>query len=45
MTDSKPCSTPVSTDKRASIHDGEPLLDGLEFRSLVGGLQYLTLTP
>lgn len=44
MTDCKPCSTPASSEKRASIHDGELLTDALQFRSIVGGLQYLTLT-
>lgn len=44
MIDCKPCFTPTSTDKRASIHDGDLLTNPLAFRSLVGGLQYLTLT-
>ncbi|XP_026428206.1 uncharacterized protein LOC113324080 [Papaver somniferum] len=44
MTDCKSCSTPVSSEKRVSVHNGEPLPDALDFRSLVGGLQYLTLT-
>ncbi|XP_026437144.1 uncharacterized protein LOC113335251 [Papaver somniferum] len=44
MLDSKPCSTPVTTDKRASALDGVFLSDPLQYRSLVGALQYFTLT-
>ncbi|XP_026443444.1 uncharacterized protein LOC113343500 [Papaver somniferum] len=40
----KPCRTPVSQGHRASICDGTPLFDATSFRSMVGGLQYLTLT-
>ncbi|XP_026420321.1 uncharacterized protein LOC113316328 [Papaver somniferum] len=44
MLDCKPCSSPVTTDKRLSISDGTLLADPLQYRSLVGALQYLTLT-
>ncbi|XP_026395949.1 uncharacterized protein LOC113290572 [Papaver somniferum] len=44
MLDCKPCSTPVTTDKRLSILDGTLLTDPLQYRSLAGALQYLTLT-
>ncbi|XP_026409897.1 uncharacterized protein LOC113304994 [Papaver somniferum] len=42
--DSKPCNTPVTTYKRTLAHDGVFLSDPLQYRSLVGVLQYLTLT-
>ncbi|KAJ6810309.1 uncharacterized protein M6B38_158815 [Iris pallida] len=44
LLDSKPCATPVVRGKRLSISDGDLLPNPTEYRSLVGGLQYLTLT-
>ncbi|XP_026436207.1 uncharacterized protein LOC113334084 [Papaver somniferum] len=44
MVDCKPCSTPVAKGTRCSLYDGDPLQDPLHYRSLVGGLQYLTMT-
>ncbi|XP_026430327.1 uncharacterized protein LOC113326873 [Papaver somniferum] len=44
MVDCKPCSTPVLKGPRCSILDGELLEDPLFYRSLVGGLQYVTMT-
>ncbi|PRQ18867.1 putative RNA-directed DNA polymerase [Rosa chinensis] len=44
MTDAKPVSTPAATGKRLSLTDGTPLHDGSQYRSVVGALQYLTLT-
>ncbi|XP_026442236.1 uncharacterized protein LOC113341659 [Papaver somniferum] len=40
----KPCKTPVGSGPRVSAYDGDPLKDAASYRSLVGGLQYLTLT-
>ncbi|XP_062006046.1 uncharacterized mitochondrial protein AtMg00810-like [Rosa rugosa] len=44
MTDAKPVSTPTASGKCLSINDGTPLHDGTQYRSVVGALQYLTLT-
>jgi histone deacetylase 1/2 len=46
MSDCKPISTPLSTTKKLSLHDGEKLgpEDSRRYRSIVGALQYLTLT-
>ncbi|XP_026398498.1 uncharacterized protein LOC113294322 [Papaver somniferum] len=44
MLDCKSCNTPSTTDKRLSILDGTLLADPLQYRSLEGALQYLTLT-
>jgi histone deacetylase 1/2 len=42
----KPISTPLSTTERLSISDGDRLGpdDSTKYRSIVGALQYLTLT-
>ncbi|XP_026419650.1 uncharacterized protein LOC113315603 [Papaver somniferum] len=40
----KPCKTPVPQVQRVSVFDGTALSDDSSYRSLVGGLQYLTLT-
>ncbi|XP_026416688.1 uncharacterized protein LOC113312149 [Papaver somniferum] len=40
----KPCKTPVGSGPRVSAFDGTLLSDAASYRSLVGGLQYLTLT-
>src|SRR3954468_5840242 len=42
----KPVSTPLSTSEKLSLHDGDPLGpdDSTQYRSIVGALQYLTLT-
>ena len=42
----KPSSTPLSTSEKMSLHDGEILgaEDSTRYRSIVGALQYLTLT-
>ena len=42
----KPASTPMSATDRLSALDGDPLSpdDATEYRSLVGGRQYLTIT-
>lgn len=46
MSDCKPVTTPMSTSKKLSVHEGEPLgpNDATQYRSVVGALQYLTLT-
>ena len=46
MTNCKPISTPLSTSGKLSIHEGSPLgsHDATQYRSIVGALQYLTLT-
>ncbi|CAL9017956.1 unnamed protein product, partial [Prunus brigantina] len=44
MQDAKHISSPVASGRRLSLHDGVPLADPSEYRSVVGALQYLTLT-
>ncbi|XP_066396527.1 uncharacterized protein [Miscanthus floridulus] len=46
MMECKPVSSPLSTSKKLSAHEGDPLgpKDAMAYRSIVGGLQYLTLT-
>ena len=46
MRDCKPSSTPLSTTEILSLHEGELLSaeEGTKYRSVVGALQYLTLT-
>ena len=46
MHNCKPVSTPLSTSEKLSIEEGEKLgqEDSTRFRSIVGALQYLTLT-
>jgi histone deacetylase 1/2 len=42
----KPISTPLSSTERLSLHEGDKLgpADSTRYRSIVGALQYLTLT-
>ncbi|XP_026445687.1 uncharacterized protein LOC113346359 [Papaver somniferum] len=44
MLECKPCTSPVASGRRASLYDGTLLEDSAYYRSLVGALQYLTLT-
>lgn len=46
MTSCKPLSTPLSTSEKLSVHQGDLLgsNDATNYRSVVGALQYLTLT-
>jgi hypothetical protein len=44
MTDCKPASTPVDTKAKLSSSAGQPVTDPTFYRSIVGALQYLTLT-
>ena len=46
MSECKPVTTPLSTSDKLSIHEGTPLCpnDATQYRSIVGALQYLTLT-
>ncbi|KAK9912116.1 hypothetical protein M0R45_035990 [Rubus argutus] len=44
MLEAKPVSTPAITGRRLSLHDGQPLSDPTTYRSVVGALQYLTIT-
>jgi histone deacetylase 1/2 len=46
MKDCKPVSTPMSTSEKLSAQEGTPLgpKDATAYRSVVGALQYLTLT-
>lgn len=40
----KPCSSPVATGSKLSLNDSTPLVDATAYRSVVGALQYLTIT-
>lgn len=42
--DFKPVSSPAAHGKRLSVHDGDILNNPSEYRSVVGVLQYLTIT-
>jgi histone deacetylase 1/2 len=46
MTNCKPVDTPLPSTQKFSVKDGDPLGpdDATKYRSLVGALQYLTLT-
>ena len=46
LSNSKFASTPIDTHSKVSAHAGEPLsaADASTYRSIVGALQYLTLT-
>lgn len=46
MADCKPVSTPLSTSEKLSVYEGDLLgpIDASRYRSIVGALQYLTLT-
>jgi hypothetical protein len=44
MSEAKPIKTPMSTAHTLSLLSGDPLLDPSLYRSLVGALQYLSLT-
>jgi hypothetical protein len=46
MLSCKPVNTPLSTTEKLTAHEGNVLgpIDSTAYRSLVGGLQYLTLT-
>ncbi|WVZ50557.1 hypothetical protein U9M48_001799 [Paspalum notatum var. saurae] len=46
MSECKPTSTPLSTSEKLSVLEGDPLgaYDTTQYRSIVGALQYLTLT-
>jgi histone deacetylase 1/2 len=46
MLNCKPCHTPMATSEKLSAYEGTPLgpEDSTRFRSVVGALQYLTLT-
>ncbi|KAL5550806.1 hypothetical protein UlMin_000982 [Ulmus minor] len=44
MLDCKPAKTLGATGKALSQYDGEPFEDQTKYRSLVGALQYVTLT-
>jgi transposase InsO family protein len=44
MADAKPAKTPCTTGSKLSRFDGTPLPDYSAYRSLVGALQYCTLT-
>jgi len=46
MTECRPCDTPIDTNGKLSSDSGSPLntADASDYRSLVGALQYLTMT-
>jgi hypothetical protein len=44
MQDSKTCPTPLVSSSKLSTYDGAPLFDVTEYRSIVGALQYFTIT-
>lgn len=44
LLNSKSCPTPSCPNKKLSLHDCAPFSDPTLFRSVVGALQYLTLT-
>jgi len=46
MKDCKPMTTPLSSSEKLSLHEGSLLgsIDATNYRSVVGALQYLTLT-
>jgi len=42
MEDCKPVSTPMITGYKISSHDDSPIVNQLEYRSMIGSLLYLT---
>lgn len=44
MFDTKPAKTPGAVGKNLSKFDGDPMADVTHYRSVVGALQYVTLT-
>jgi len=44
MSGAKDVSTPLSTTKSLQLVDGSAAVDSSEFRSIIGRLQYLSLT-
>jgi len=40
----KDCVTPLSCTTRLMLNDGSPKVDASQYRSLIGGMQYLSLT-
>jgi hypothetical protein len=44
MSSCSPSSTPIDTSAKLSSASGEPVADASAYRSVVGGLQYLTMT-
>lgn len=44
MSEVKPCPTPFITSSHFSKYDGDPAINGTLYRSIIGALQYITVT-
>ncbi|KAL5572309.1 hypothetical protein UlMin_021906 [Ulmus minor] len=44
MDEAKPLPTPMVSNLKLTTTDGDPITNGTEYRSIVGALQYITIT-
>ena len=44
MDEAKPLPTPMVSNLKLTSTDGDPITNGTEYRSIVGALQYITIT-
>jgi hypothetical protein len=44
MISAKPYSMPTASSSKLYLHDGAALIDAIEYRKIVGALQYCSLT-